>query len=260
MAKLHELLAAESSVAAAYNAISEETLKVFGKPDHFLKVVASVSHFAEDERHLDVTETKDKVTTVDERMDYQFGRAFVSYFDLLAQKDRTNQEARADIIVNGAVLLKDAPATMLLTLETKLGDLRKKFEAIPTLQPGPVWVDDPAEAMWKTDEPATSFRTRKTVRPIIMAPATDKHAAQVEKVNEDVPIAKIERTTWSGMWTSKQKHDALARLDALLVAIKKARQRANRVDIVPIEVGSTIASFLLHGPSSENIVGRDTDA
>lgn len=260
MPKLHELLAAESNLAAAYNAIGEETLKVLGKPDLFMKQTATVTHFDESERHLDTAETKDNTTTVAERMTYNFGRAFTSYIDLLMQKDRTNQDARADVIVNGETLLKDMPATSLLTLEARLGVARKTIEAVPTLQPGPVWVEDKGENMWKTDEPNVSFRTKKTVRPIILVQATDKHPAQVEKVSEDVPVARIERMTWSGMWTSKQKHDALARLDALVVAVKKARQRANRADVVSVKVGERLANFILNGPTSEQLTGLDVEA
>lgn len=260
MPKLHELLAAESNLAAAYNAISEETLKVLGKPELFMKQTAIVTHFDESERHLDTSETKDSTTTVSERMSYNFGRAFTSYIDLLMQKDRTNQDARADVIVNGEVLLSGVPATALLTLEARLADARKKLEAAPTLQPGPVWVEDKSESMWKTEEPSVSFRTRKTIRPIVLVQATKEHPAQVEKVAEDVPIARIERVTWSGMWTSKQKHDALARLDALVIAVKKARQRANRTDVVQMKAGEKIASFILNGPASEQLTGPDVEA
>jgi hypothetical protein len=259
MAKLHELLAAESSVAAAYNTIAAETLKVFGKPDHFTKQTESISYFDEGDKKLDQSATKDNVTTVDERINYTFGRAFSSYIDLLAQKDRTNQTAKADVIVNGQVIIKDAPATSLLTLEARLGESRKQLEAIPTLQPGPVWIEDKSESMWKVEEPTVTFRTKKTMRPVVLVPATPQHPAQVEKIMEDVPVAKIEKVTWSGMWTSKQKSDALARLDALTVAVKKARQRANRADVVPVQVGGAIAKFILTGPESEALTGVDTE-
>jgi len=247
MAKLHELLAAEASVAAAYNSISEETLKVFGKPDHFTKQTTAVSYFAEDEKNLNTFETKDSVTTVDERLDWQLGDAFRSYFDLLAQKDSTNQKAQADVELDGKVFLTGVPATYLLTLETKIGDLRKKFETIPTLQPGPLWIEDKNEGKWRTAEASVSFKTKKTIRPIILVGPTDKHPAQVEKISEDVAVAKIERTTWSGMWTSTQKSEVLARLDALLIALKQARQRANCQEVVKLPVAKRISEYLLNG-------------
>ena len=91
------------------------------------------------------------------------------------------------------------------------------------------------------------------MRPVVLVLPTKEHPAQVEKIVEDVPVARIERTMWSGMWTSKKKQDILARLDVLIVSIKKARQRANRADLHPIKIGKIISQFLLHGPKSEEL-------
>lgn len=253
MAKLHELLAAEGNVAATYNAIAEETLRVLARPTAFLRETVTVRHFDEAQRQLDTTEVTDNTTTVTDRLTYSLGKAFASYINLLLAKDRTNQEARADVMLNGQVFLADVPATALLTLETRLGGLRKAFESIPTLMAGPVWEWDADQSMYRTATPTVTFRTKKTVRAVQLAPATDKHPAQVEKVPEDVAIASIERQGWSGMWTSRAKSDILARLDALLVAVKVARQRANRVDVVRLDAGARIASFLLNGPAAADL-------
>lgn len=247
MPKLHELLAAESSVTAQHNIISGETVSVFNKPEHFLRSTTEISYFAEADQQLDTSETKAHVTSVDDRLEYSFGKAFVSYIDLLAQKDRTNAESRADVMINGKIFLNDLPATALLTLENRLAQKRDELKVIPTLQPGPVWVEDKQEGMWRTDEPRVTFRSKKTVRPIVMSPATEHHPAQITSVSEDIPVAKISQTVWSSMWTSQQKHDALSRLDELLIAIKKARQRANNAEICSIHVGKTIADFVLRG-------------
>src|ERR1041384_104506 len=115
MSKLYELLAAEASVAGAHQTIHLETLKVLDKPEHFVRTETNVSYFDEVDQKLNTSETKASTTTVDDRLSYSFGRPFVNYVDLLVQKDRTNQEARADVVVNGQVLLKDIPSTALLT-------------------------------------------------------------------------------------------------------------------------------------------------
>lgn len=258
MPKLHELLAAEANVAAQANAIAEETLKVFGRPEAFIRTTTSVHHFAEEDQRLDVTETKELTTTVESRLAYGFGRPWTNHLDLLASKDRTNQEAKADVVVNGAVLLTGVPATFLLALEKHLADARKRLEAAPTLQAGVPWEWSEVDHLYIAGEPQVSFRTRKTVRPIIMAEATKEHPAQVQAISEDVPIARIEKLLASGMWTSAQKADALARLDALLVAVKKARQRANRADVVPMKVGQILARFILAGPAADKLTDQDS--
>jgi hypothetical protein len=258
MAKMHELLAAETNVNAVYNAMLEETLKVLEKPDHFTRVTAAKEFFDTSESHLNQTETKDMVTTVGDRLGYFFGRPFINMMDTSLQKDATNQIAKADLVVNGEVLLKEVPATALLAWESKFDALRRVLLKVPTLPPGPVWVeDDQEDGLWRTAEPQVTFTTKKTMKPVILHEATKEHPAQVEKVFEDVPVAKVTKTVWSGMWTSKKKMEALGRLDALLIAIKKARQRANRTDVVKIKAGNILSDFILRGP--EEVTGSDSE-
>lgn len=249
MTKMHEIIAAEPSVTAAYNNIREETLKVFDKPDHFLRTTTTKTHFDSEQSRLDVTETKDMVTTVKDRMKYMLEGSFTRYVDIQLQKDATNQVAKADLVVNGQAVLKDVPATMLLQLEKELAKLREVVAKAPTLQPGPVWVKDEGVNLFVTDLPVT-FTTKKTMRPVVLVEATDKHPAQVEKVSEDVPVAKVDRRVWSGMLTSVEKSEILGRLDVLLVAAKKARQRANGADVIKSKIGKTLTDFILNGPSA----------
>lgn len=260
MAKMHELLAAETNVNAVYNAMLEETLKVLEKPDHFTRVVAAKEFFNTEESHLNQTETKDMVTTVTDRLGYFFGRPFINMMDTSLQKDATNQIAKADLVVNGEVLLKEVPATALLAWESKFDALRRVLLKVPTLPPGPVWEEDPNEDnLWRTKEPQVTFTTKKTMKPVILHEATKEHPAQVEKVFEDVPVAKVTKTVWSGMWTSSQKADALARLDTLLIAIKKARQRANRTEVLKPKAGQILANFILRGPEADDLSAADDD-
>lgn len=256
--KMHELLAAETNVKTFYNAMLSETMKVFGTGAHFVKQVETLTHFNAEESRLDTVKTKDIVTTVDERLGYFFGRPFVNMLDLMIQKDATNQTSKADLVVEGQTILSGVPAVTLLSWEGHFDALRAVLLAIPHLQAGPEWVRDDAENLWRTKEAMVSFNTRKTAIPVVLYEATKEHPAQVKEVFEDKAIAKKEVTTWSGMWTSKQKADALARLDALLVAIKKARQRANRAPVVQVQAGAILANFILKGPEADKLTGADT--
>src|SRR5258708_40301325 len=94
--KMHELLAAEANVVSVYNAMLEETFKVFEKPDHFIKATATKKHLDESEANLDTTETKDNTTTVDDRLVYYFCRSFANMFDLSMQMDTTNPSDNAN--------------------------------------------------------------------------------------------------------------------------------------------------------------------
>jgi len=251
MPKLHEVLAVESGLQTAAKKINDETIKTFGKKDeHFVETVTEVRHFAEDDSKLNTDETKAMVTTVFDKLLYTV-LPNVRALDAYLQKEATNQLAKADIEVDGKVIAADVPATVLLGLETKLTELRLVYEAIPTLAPGPTWQIDgdkrKAGGVYRSMQPDVTFRTRKTVKPIIMAPATEHHPAQVQAVSEDVPVAKITKQHWSGMITSGQKSDLLERLDQLLRAVKRARQRANATDVIKRTIGKELFAFLHSG-------------
>lgn len=251
MAKLHEILAVESGLQTAAKKINEETIKTFGKKDeHFVATVKSVSHFSEEDQKLDTSETKEMVTTVFDKLLYNAGPN-VKALDAYLQKEATNQKAFADIVVDDHTLATGVPATVLLGLETKLAELRAVYEAIPTLAPGPTWEVDVERrkqgGVYRSVHPDTTFRTRKTVKPIIMAPATKEHPAQVQAIQEDLPVARITSMHWSGMITSAQKSDLIARLDKLLRATKRARQRANATEVEKGAIGKKLFDFIHAG-------------
>lgn len=251
--KLHEIIAAEPNVTGVFNSMREETLKVFDKPDNFLRIVQEKKHFNEEDTRLDTSETKELVTTVKDRLNYLLNKSFSNYLDLQITKDATNQVAKADLVVGDTVVAKDVPGTMLLQLEKELKSIRELVLKAPTLQAGPVWVTDPNEPnLMVVEQPKVTFTTKKTMKPVILVQATDKFPAQVEKVNEDVAVAKIETKTWSGMLTSKEKAEILSRVDALLVAAKRARQRANSAEVVRTKIGKAVADFILSGPEEVN--------
>lgn len=245
--KLHELIATEPSVTARFNAMREETLKVFGRPEAFIKSVTTKKHFDEESAKLDVTETKDLTTTVSERLKYLLTETFSQFVDVQLNKDATNQTANADLVVNGVVLAAGLPATTLLDLEKELASIRNVIIHAPTLSAGPVWIKDENEGLYVTKDPKVTFSTKKTMKPVVLVPATDRHPAQVEKIMEDVPVAKIEQTVWSGMLTSVEKAEILERVDSLIIAAKRARMRANSTEATDRKIGRVVADYVLTG-------------
>ena len=113
MPKLHEILAVESGLQTTAKQTNEETIRTFGKRDeHFVGTVTELKHFAEDDKKLDVTEAKEMVTTVFDKLMYNVGPN-VRAIDAYLQKEATNQKAHADIVVGDATLAIEVPATVL---------------------------------------------------------------------------------------------------------------------------------------------------
>lgn len=247
MAKLHELLAVEDSLQTTAKKINEETVNTFHKKDeHFVETTKQTGYFDEkDAANLDTTETSAMVTTVVDKLAYSV-TANVRAWDAYLQKGVTNQKAIADIVVDGNALVKDVPGTVLLGMETKLMELRNVYMAIPTLAPGPIWEQDAAagRGVYRAQAPDIAFRTKKTIKPVIMSPATEHHPANVQAVSEDIAIAKISTSKKSGMMTSAHKSELLARLDKLLRAVKRARQRANGAEVEKVQMGKALFDYL----------------
>jgi hypothetical protein len=249
MGKLHELLAVEGDLQGASKKILEETETTFSKrADHFQGSVKTLTLFDEvkNEQEGGVTERKELVTTVGDKLRYAFG-SIEKYYDAVLQKELTNQKTSSDLIINGEVIAKNLPATFLLGLETKLKQLRAIFMAIPTLQPGVSWVADvdAGEGVYKSQHPQVTYRTEKTIHHKVVYEATKEHPAQVHAWNEDIKVGKYMKADVSGMLSVAEKSNRLSRVDTLLRAVKKARQRANNIDVVHAEIGKKITDYIM---------------
>ena len=243
MGKMHELLAVEATTVANYQRDLDETLKTLGKAELFTRTITQKHFFDANDAKLNTTETKEMTTTVAQRLSW-FRRHAEKFIDVQFQKDKTNQLATADLVIDGTIIAEKLPATTLLMLESKLQDVRKVLDSAPTLQAGVPWKYDENERLFTTAEPKRSFQTKKVMKPVVMYEATKEHPAQVKESTEDVPVAEITQIMYSGMLTSATKADLLTRLDTLLQACKTARQRANNTEAVKDKVANRLLDYL----------------
>jgi len=250
MAKLHEILAVEPERERAAKKITQEAIKTLSdKHAMFLGSERSWRMFdAGDEHEAPPTEYQELATTVSDKLDW-VADAVVRYYDTNLQKESTNQTAVADLVVGGKTLGEKLPATFLLGLETKLTKLRPLYEAIPVLPPSMEWRDAPelGKGVRQSVHPEKKYKTSKTFQHKVLYDATAEHPAQIERWEETVNVGESTREVWSGMLTTAEKAAMLQRLDELLQAVKKARQRANNVDIVKKRIGSALFGFIHHG-------------
>lgn len=246
MPKLHEVLAVEGDLSATATKIMEEAIITFTKkPDHFQESHRSLRMFDDARAEENMDEHKVMVTTVADKLEY-VSDMVTRYLDAFARKEATNQTAKADLVVRGQTLIADVPATLLLGLETKLKALRRVYEAIPTLQPGIDWEKDSerGQNVWKAFEPETRMRTEKVIQHKTLYEATKEHPAQIEKWTQDMPVGRFTINHWSGMLSSAEKSDLLFRIDDLIQAAKKARQRANTAEVTDLSIGNAIFDYI----------------
>ncbi|WP_437739911.1 hypothetical protein WME73_30390 [Sorangium sp. So ce302] len=164
-------------------------------------------------------------------------------FDVTATKDYANCKARADVVVDGKVLLTGAPVTYLLFLEKQLVDMNTFIKKLPVLDASESWTFDPSGDSWAT-EPVQTARTKKIPRNHVKAEATDKHPAQVEVYHEDVVVGYWKTVKFSGALPARRINELLDRVEKLQKAVKFAREEANNQTVEEQKVGAAVLGFL----------------
>lgn len=248
MGKLHEILAVDKDLEdTAKKVVGEAGITFTKRVDHFQGAVKRLKMFDEGRQAEEdaASEDKEVVTTVGEKLNYVADH-LIKHFNVVAQKERTNQIAKADVVVKGRTIMTNVPATLLLTLENKLVWLRKMYEVMPTLQPGVRWEPAPEvrEGVFVAVPDDIRAKTEKTVQHKVLVQPTDKHPAQVEKWTEDRQIGKFISTRYSGMVSPADKSKYLERIDELTQAVKQARMRANMAEVEAYEVGDILMDYI----------------
>ena len=184
------------------------------------------------------------VSTVDQKLDHVLPVAS-RYYDVLCSKEIGNTNAKADVVVDGEVVMSGVPATFLLALEPRLKKLRDMLMAIPTLEPAIKWEPNASggEGVYKSPD-QISFAKEKTYKSRELSPATKEHPAQIRGWTEDMPVAKIVTQKTSGMWTPARKAEVFEKLDTLVRSIKQARQRASSVEVEAQKVSHQFFDFI----------------
>jgi len=248
MGKLHELLAVEDDLKNIYMASLKEAEKDFKNKVHL---------FIGFHRHLDMIEDgypsvpddqQQMTTTVNDKLDYVFEKG-ARYIDAVVQKESTNQLAVADVIVDGKTIAEKVPATFLLGMEAKLKTIRDVLLQIPTLPAGVECEKDETLGtyVYKRKNPEVKMKTAKTFQHKVLYEATDKHPAQIEKWEETKDVGKFIKDMWFGLPSPADKAAILTRVDKLYHAVKKARQKANNIEVNKINIGKDFFDYILNG-------------
>ena len=243
--KLHEVLAVEADLEGKAKVIITETKKVFSeKPALFTGYHKSYHPLVEGGIQLP-EENQSLTTTVDDKLQY-LAKSVAAWLDVVAQKEATNQVAKADLVVGELTLAANVPATLLLGLESRLKQVRVVYEGIPTLTMGADWQSDEAKGknVFSMVHPEETIKTAKVPKSKVLYEATKEHPAQIKEWTEDEAVGRWTKRSWSGMITPARKAVLLERIDVLLRAVKTARQRANNTEVVKTNVGKVLLDFI----------------
>lgn len=243
---LHEILAVIGDLKGAKDKISLETLKVFkDKANLFKGQSRTLKMFDEKRSQEETSEHTELVTTVMKRLEYM-KQSYIRFWDAKLQKEKGAQNAKGDIVVGDDVLAEDVPVYLLLEMENELKAMRNVYDNIPTLAPGVDWTEAPdiGENIWKARHDVVVNKTEKAYRHNVIVPPTDKHPAQVREWTEDVPVGQYSTKQWSGMMSPAEKSQLIERLDRVIRAVKKARQRANSQELEKASFATKLFSYI----------------
>ncbi len=233
MAKLHELLAVEGNLKGQAGKTRAEVMKTLADKRHLFQAKL-VTYTPHEEGAPPVTEAQSEIqTTLAEELHWLAGIQ-AKWWNAGYQIDTANTLAKADIQVEDetVAILKDVPTTFLLQLGHRLEELHELLVAVPTLDPAKGFQQDPQKevGVYKAHD-INKARTKKVFTPLVLAPATDKHPAQVKEGFEDKPVGTILEQEWSSLITPNMKSELLDRCDKLIRAVKKARAVANGMEL-----------------------------
>lgn len=245
MPKLNQIIAIEKGVKSrAYSEVGE-LHKINQKPELFNGF--EKKYQKKDEAGEELPPEKKKVQYDTTEILKRLQRLSGELFEVTARKDWTNSHAVADIKVGEETVLKGVPVTYLLFLEKQLTDLRTFFDHLPVLDEGEQWNKDPNSGLYKSAIVST-HRTKKVQKPIVLYDATDKHPAQTQLITEDIIAGHWNQEKHSGAFPAPDKTKLLENVDALLIAVKEAREAANGTEeVTSPDVGEAVFEYLYKG-------------
>ena len=137
MAKLNQIIAVEKGAKSQNTAVLSEIYKAAQKAplfDGFSKTYQPLDEdgeeFPPESKHVQYRVPDIIKQAVDSLTDL---------FTITARKDFTNTQAKADIKIDGKVILTGVPVPYLLFLEKNILDLRTFANSLPTLDQAEVW-------------------------------------------------------------------------------------------------------------------------
>jgi hypothetical protein len=248
MTKLNQIVAIELPIKTRVNAKLSEIYKTLARADLF---TGHAKKYAPG--NADSATPAGEMQPEDKRHVQQHAKALLSkiaetateLYDISYLRDLSNCSAKADVVVDGKAVLKDVPVTYLLWLEKQLRDLHAEITRLPSLDPAEKWTWVPEQSLFASEKVETA-RTKKTFVALVLAPATDKHPAQVKEGSEDVRMGTWTTVKYSSAIPADRREVMLKRVEDLQKAVKQAREQANSMEVPVVDsLGKKIFDFVL---------------
>lgn len=253
MTKLNQIIAIEKGVKNKATRVETDLYHSLEKKQLFSGLARTYT--PRDEEDGDQLPSESVFVQVkSEKVIEQLSEAITRVMDVTATKDWANTLTRADVKVDGRVVVPDVPVTTLMFLEKELEKLAAFVGRIPVLDPTLTWHYDTARGVYAS-EPVRTVRTKKVPRNHVLYEATTEHPAQVQMFTEDVIVGTWEKVEFSGALPADRVAAISSRIDKLRTAVKFAREEANGIDVNDVLIGENVLDYLFSDPRIPQISG-----
>lgn len=195
----------------------------------------------ENDEHLQAESKRVQVRVKEELITLQ--TRLEDLFNVIATKDYANCTAKADIVVDGKIILSAVPATYLLFLEKQLAELASFVKTIPVLDTAQRWHYDKEEDCYAS-APIETYRTKKSKKSQTVFAGNADHPPQFLVWDEDIPQGTYTTVRYSGSITLDEVRVISAKIEKLQRAAKFAREEANRLEVKQQEVGAALLQYI----------------
>jgi hypothetical protein len=168
----------------------------------------------------------------------------VRHWDLSLTVDAANALGKADVTVDGEVLLREVPVGHLLWLAKEVERVQKLVRALPVLDSARNWQDSALPDISKAD-PVGQAQREKTPYNWHRENGTDKFQEIVDVMFRDDVIGTWTVTQLSGALDPRRKEQLLERLGKLADALKMAREEANTAVAQDRAEGDVLFDYIL---------------
>ncbi len=149
MARLNQIIAVEKGVKTRSHQELTEAHQALQKPALLSGIARTYRPKDEEGEQLPPEATRVQIKS--EEILRRTTDILTELFDVTATKDYANCTARADVVVDGKVLLAAVPVTYLLFLEKQLVDLHTFAKKLPVLDASETWAHDASADCWATE-------------------------------------------------------------------------------------------------------------
>lgn len=241
MTKLNQIVAIEKGEKTRHNEAINDAYKAIQKTSAFAGLSRTYQPADEDgeTQPPESTRVQQRATSLIN----ECVAAWTKLCDITMTKEVANTRAKADVVVDGVTIVKDAPVTYLLFLEKQLTDLHTFVSKLPVLSPDQEWHYDSTTDTYATPVVKTA-RSKKVPRAFVAYEATKEHPAQVQVWQEDIKAGEWSKVEYSGALPQQRITQLLERIDATKRAVLFAREHANDIDVNDQNVGKALFDFL----------------